>query len=91
VREERVEVWFGAEVENLGVVRVVDVREDAQELAVDVFDCGGERLGEVVAFSVNESMREICFKLRDKSWIYVPDFVGKVPSSSKRFWTHVMT
>jgi hypothetical protein len=24
-------------------------------------------------------------------WFYVPDFVGNVPSSSKRFWTHVMT
>jgi hypothetical protein len=36
-------------MENLRVVRVVYVREDAQELAVDMFDCGGECLREVVA------------------------------------------
>jgi hypothetical protein len=29
-------------MENLGVVRVVDMREDTQELAVYVFDCGRE-------------------------------------------------
>jgi len=38
VREERVEVRFGTQVKDLGVVRVVYVREDAQELTVDVFD-----------------------------------------------------
>jgi hypothetical protein len=32
-------VGFGAEVEDLCVVCVVDVGEDAEELAVDVFDC----------------------------------------------------
>ena len=31
-------MWFGAEVEDLGVVRVVEVGEDAKELTVDVFD-----------------------------------------------------
>lgn len=39
VSEEGVEVRFGAEVEDLGVVGVVEVGEDAQELAVDVFYC----------------------------------------------------
>ena len=39
VREERVEVRFGAEVEDLGVVRVVDMCKDAQELTIDMFNC----------------------------------------------------
>jgi len=38
VREQRVEVRFGTQVKDLGVVHVVYVREDAQELTVDVFD-----------------------------------------------------
>lgn len=29
-------------MKNLGVVRVVDMREDAKKLAVYVFDCGRE-------------------------------------------------
>ena len=40
--KEGVEVRFGPEVQNLRVVCVVNVCEDAQELAVYVFDCGGE-------------------------------------------------
>lgn len=42
MRKERVEVGLGAEVEDVLVVRVVYVCEDAKELAVDVFDCGRE-------------------------------------------------
>ena len=38
VGEERVEVRFGTQVEDLGIVGVVYVREDAQELTVDMFD-----------------------------------------------------
>ena len=44
VGEEGVEVALGAEVEDLGVVRVVEVGEDAQKLAVDVLDGRGEVL-----------------------------------------------
>ena len=50
MREEGVEVPLGAEVEDLGVVRVVEVREDAEELAVDVLNCRGEVLREVAAW-----------------------------------------
>jgi hypothetical protein len=49
VRKEGVEVWFGAEVQDLRIVRVVDVCEDAQELAVNVLDYGGECWREIVA------------------------------------------
>jgi hypothetical protein len=35
-------------MEDLRVVRVVEVSEDAEELAVYMFDCGGKGLGEVV-------------------------------------------
>ncbi len=49
VREEGVEVRFGAEVEDLGVVCVVEMGEDAEELAVDVFYCGGEVCWEITA------------------------------------------
>jgi len=38
VRKERVEVRFGTQMKNLGVVRVVYMREDAQELTIDVLD-----------------------------------------------------
>ena len=47
--EEGVEVPLRAEVKDLGVVRVVKVREDAEELAVDVLDGRGEVLREVAA------------------------------------------
>ena len=50
VREERVEVALAAQVQDLLVVRVVEVREDAEELAVDVLDCRGEVLREVAAW-----------------------------------------
>lgn len=38
VSEERVEVRFGAQVEDLRVVRVVYMREYTQELTIDVLD-----------------------------------------------------
>lgn len=44
VCEERVEVALGAEMQDLRVVRVVEVSEDAQKLAVDVLDGRGEVL-----------------------------------------------
>ena len=44
VCEERVEVALGAEMQDLWVVRVVEVGEDAQKLAVDVLDGRGEVL-----------------------------------------------
>ena len=50
MREERVEVALRSEVEDFFVVRVVEVREDAEELAVDVLDCRGEVLREVAAW-----------------------------------------
>lgn len=49
MREQRVEMWLTAEVENLRVVRVVKVRKDAQELSVNVFDGRGERGREVLS------------------------------------------
>ena len=36
-------------MEDLGIVRMVQVGEDAEELAVDVLDCRGEVLREVAA------------------------------------------
>ena len=50
VREERVEVALAAQVQDLLVVCVVEVREDAEELAVDVLDCRGKVLREVAAW-----------------------------------------
>jgi hypothetical protein len=42
--KQGVEVGFGTKVEDLGVVGMVDVCEDSEELAVYVFDCGWELL-----------------------------------------------
>ena len=39
MREKRIEVRLGTKMENLGIVRVVYVRKNAQELAVDVLCC----------------------------------------------------
>ena len=50
MREERVEVALRSEMEDLFVVRMVEVREDAEELAVDVLDRRGEVLREVPAW-----------------------------------------
>ena len=36
MREEGVEVALGAEVEDLRIVRVVEVREDTEKLAINV-------------------------------------------------------
>lgn len=65
---------------------VVYVGKDTEELAVDVLDGGGEGLRKVVAWdgagedaSARRSVRVL------------PDLVGKTFSSSRRFWTHVMT
>jgi hypothetical protein len=41
-------MWFGAEVEDLVIVRVVDMCEDTEELAVHVFDGGRELLRELL-------------------------------------------
>jgi hypothetical protein len=38
VRKERVEVWFGTQMKDLRVMRIVYMREDAQELTIDVLD-----------------------------------------------------
>jgi hypothetical protein len=38
VREERVEVRLGAQVENLSKMCVIEMREDAEQLSVDVLD-----------------------------------------------------
>ena len=50
MREERVEVALRSEMEDLFVVRMVEVREDAEELAVDVLDRRGKVLREVPAW-----------------------------------------
>ena len=48
VGKKRIKVGFGAEVEDLWVVRVVYVGKYAEELTVDVFDGRGKGLGKVV-------------------------------------------
>jgi hypothetical protein len=42
MRKHRVEVWFRSKMEDLRIVRVIDVRKYPKELAVDMFDGGGE-------------------------------------------------
>jgi len=49
VREERVEVALGLQMEHGGVVRVVEMREYAEELTVDVLRRSGEGLRELNA------------------------------------------
>ena len=46
--EEGVEMWFGAEVEDLVIVRMVDVCENTEELSVHVLDGGRELLRELL-------------------------------------------
>ncbi len=47
--EEGVEVRFGAEVEDLRIVRVVQMSKHAKKLAVNVFDCRRKVLWEFSA------------------------------------------
>ena len=51
MRKEGVEGALRAEVQDLRVVRMVKVREDAQELPVDVLDGRGEVLREFAAWT----------------------------------------
>lgn len=81
-------MWLGAEVEDLCIVRMIDVCEDAEELAVDMLDYGREVRGEVVAYKDQTSVRSFTRETIQDS---IPDFVGKAFSSSKRFCTQVMT
>jgi hypothetical protein len=48
VSKEGIEVWFGAEVEDLVIVCMVDVCENTEELAIHVFDGGRELLRELL-------------------------------------------
>jgi hypothetical protein len=48
VSEERVEVRLRTQMKNLGIVRVVYMREHTQELTIDVLDGGRERSREVL-------------------------------------------
>ena len=101
VREERVEVAFGAEVEDLRIVRVVEVREDAQKLAVDMFDGGREVLRELAAWSAERWSTRMMKHGGDDASVRTrqgwgrrgdaPDLVGKTFSSSRRFCTQVIT
>jgi len=47
--KEGVEVGFGAEMEDLGIMRMVDMSEDSQKLPVHMLDHGRESLGEIFA------------------------------------------
>lgn len=47
--KERIKMWFGAEVEDLVIVRMVYVGENTEELTVNVFDGGRELLRELLA------------------------------------------
>jgi hypothetical protein len=49
VREQAVQVWLGPQVEDVRVVRVVDVREHAQQLPVHVLHRRREVCGELGA------------------------------------------
>ena len=72
-------------MEDLRVMCVVYVSKDAEELAVDVLDGGGEGLRKVVTCGAPG-------KPTRRSFVRVlPDLVGNTFSSSSRFWTQVMT
>ena len=48
MRKERVEVGLRPQVQYLGIVGVIYVRDDSKKLAIDVLDGRGEGLGEVM-------------------------------------------
>ena len=48
--EKTVKVRLGTQMENLSIVRMVDVRKYPQELPVNVFDCRWKRLREVLTW-----------------------------------------
>jgi hypothetical protein len=86
VGEHGVEVGLGAEVEDLRIVRVIEVRKYAQELEVDLLDCRGEGVF-VEALTCGASTQASCRKTEG----HALDFVGKTFSSSRRFWMVDMT
>lgn len=74
-------------MENLGIMCVVYVSEDTQQLAVYVFRGRWKRWGEITT-CVGGSDK--CPWIKE-STVGVPDFVGNVFSSSSRFCTQVIT
>lgn len=95
VGEERVEVALGGQVEEDGVVRVVEVREDAEKLGVDVTRDRGEIWREFAAWSVrtrSEREGQRCCPEREAARVVrAPAFVGKTDSSLMSPSTQVST
>jgi hypothetical protein len=88
VGKKRIEVWLGAEMEELVEMCVIDMCEDTEKLAVDVFHGFGEVWREVAACVqvTDENLNTI----GDREEI-VPALVGNTFSSSRVFCTHVTT
>lgn len=74
-------------MEDLCVVRVVYVSKDTEKLAVYVFCSGGECGGKVAAWSGVRVCVCVCMKMNECAGevVCLPDFVGNIFSSSKRF------
>jgi len=51
--KKRVKVWFRTEMEDLGVMCMVDVSKDSKELPVYMLDYSRESLGEILAWILN--------------------------------------
>jgi hypothetical protein len=87
VREERVEVRLGAQVQDLRVMRVIDVREHAQQLPIHVLD----RRREVGLKLSACTFRSTGVHRSADGVEHEPAFVGKTLGSLSRFSTHVIT